>query len=81
MTSDYGPGANPLTGPVSGVVGFTPTERRRKGYSGNGKRIHTWLQGEPETPWYPLCGMAEQEIVPTDQPVTCRVCLRILAKG
>lgn len=25
--SEYGPGANPNKGPVSGVVGFTPTER------------------------------------------------------
>ena len=26
---NYGPGANPATGPVSGVVGLTPTEIRR----------------------------------------------------
>ena len=54
------------------------------GYTGKGKRVHAWMAGygAHEGRFYKLCGWrggtVNQEIIPTDKPVTCKGCLLML---
>ena len=50
------------------------------GYTGKGERVHAWMAGygAQNTRFYQLCNTVNQEIIPTDKPVTCKTCLLML---